>query len=156
MLQSDPRNCEATLLVILAKILTESMASVREGSNKDATHALAFRVMRLTRPALKVEMPLKCDANDLWHGEDDYSAPFLTKGGDPLFSARSELSEPLDACGVSGMMVLPQAFGYVCILPPCCKSSTSSPIRATHVVSYWSCAASKYCCSHSFSHFLLV
>ncbi|CAI5505438.1 unnamed protein product [Closterium sp. Naga37s-1] len=40
-------------------------------SKDPAAHALAFRVMRLCRPALQADLPLRCSAHDLWLGEDD-------------------------------------------------------------------------------------
>ncbi|CAI7861327.1 unnamed protein product, partial [Closterium sp. NIES-53] len=130
-------------------------------SKDPAAHALAFRVMRLCRPALQADLPLRCSAHDLWLGEDDpplaSSAPpppddavstaatglggaglggaggaraSAGDGGsgrglgvvgaataaadsDKYFASRVELRSPLDALGLSGMLVLPQSFGSI-------------------------------------------
>eukprot|EP00271_Cylindrocystis_brebissonii_P015586 TRINITY_DN38520_c0_g1_i1.p1 TRINITY_DN38520_c0_g1~~TRINITY_DN38520_c0_g1_i1.p1 ORF type:complete len:454 (-),score=82.78 TRINITY_DN38520_c0_g1_i1:56-1417(-) len=95
------------------------MSSVREGVTRDGSgHCLAFRVMRLCRPALQVDLPLKYDPEDIWYGEDEEDIPPRDRSSEgsaaeDLFLARAELSQPLDAFGLTGMMVLPQAFGSI-------------------------------------------
>lgn len=92
------------------------MASVREGFAKDASaHSLVFRVMRLCRPALQVDMPLKYDVADIFYGEDHPNPPAAAGGDDGAgaFAARCDLMQPMDAWGLSDMMVLPQAFGSI-------------------------------------------
>eukprot|EP00850_Spirogloea_muscicola_P016306 SM000131S26736 [mRNA] locus=s131:235600:240083:- [translate_table: standard] len=108
------------------------MSSIREGGGGGG-HALAFRVMRLCRPALQVDLPLCCDPRDLCAGEDDdddddgggglgSSSRALAGGaavigggggGGGVFARRYELREPVEALGLGGMLVLPQAFGSI-------------------------------------------
>eukprot|EP00897_Mesotaenium_endlicherianum_P002298 jgi/Mesen1/2096/ME000151S01356 len=92
------------------------MSSIREGSKDGSNHSLAFRVMRLCRPALQVDLPLRCYPHDLALGEDDPSPPPpVPKDQEQFFSTRSDLKEAKDAFGINGTMVLPQAFGYISV-----------------------------------------
>ncbi|GBG58896.1 hypothetical protein CBR_g24248 [Chara braunii] len=84
---------------------------MRDGSS----HSLAFRVMRLCRPSLQVDLPLRCAAGDLRYGEDDDVAERMRSltEMEQTFSGRCEINQPLDACGLTGMLVLPQEFGSI-------------------------------------------
>ncbi|KAI4304354.1 hypothetical protein MLD38_039879 [Melastoma candidum] len=86
-------------------------------------HSLAFRVMRLCRPSLHVDLPLLFDPSDLVHGED---IPLLSPSpspapSDPLLSDSAELDyrsrfllrHPTDSSGLSGLLLLPQSFGAI-------------------------------------------
>lgn len=84
-----------------------------------ALHALQFRVMRLCKPTLDVERPLRFALDDLGHDGDDALPPgvaaSLSEGGAPpeAFERRLDLVHPEHASGVSGMLVLPQSFGNI-------------------------------------------
>ncbi|KAH7306725.1 hypothetical protein KP509_22G026700 [Ceratopteris richardii] len=88
-------------------------------------HSLAFRVMRLCRPAFQVDLPMRVDPVDLITGEDflqhQPSAVQLSSLlSSPAFNAREEgywrrfeLEDPMDGMGISGLLVLPQSFGSI-------------------------------------------
>ncbi|KAJ4982460.1 hypothetical protein NE237_033297 [Protea cynaroides] len=91
-------------------------------------HSLAFRVMRLCRPSFHVDSPLRVDPLDLFTGEDllddpvaAYQLPRLfsqfvnRKAGEPdlTYCNRFELQSPTDALGLSGLLILPLAFGAI-------------------------------------------
>ena len=89
-------------------------------------HSLAFRVMRLCRPAFQVDLPTRVDPIDLMIGEDFLDDPNSSQHLNTIlsshsslvqpgrgFSKRFEIEQPSDAMGLSGLLVLPQAFGYV-------------------------------------------
>lgn len=92
------------------------------------SHSLAFRVMRLCRPSVHVDPPLLLDPADLLIGEDllddpiaAENVPHLIGGGahvadpsnsDPNYRGRFLLHQFSDAMGLSGLLVLPQSFGY--------------------------------------------
>ncbi|CAM6096380.1 unnamed protein product [Calypogeia fissa] len=87
-------------------------------STPSAGHSLAFRVMRLCRPAMHVDIGLRLDPVDLMCGEDDVQkiveAPDVEETQEKTsFWRRSELQEPVDALGLSGLLVLPQTFGSI-------------------------------------------
>eukprot|EP00898_Chlorokybus_atmophyticus_P000318 jgi/Chlat1/1287/Chrsp118S00073 len=77
-----------------------------------AAPAVAFRVMRLCRPALQVDLPLRVDPNDIKNAED-LATPPQKNGEHEMFSARSELHTPGEAFGLTGMLVLPVTFGTI-------------------------------------------
>lgn len=93
------------------------------------SHSLAFRVMRLCRPSLHVETPLKFDPADLLVGEDLFDDPTAadrlpsllsslshssdSSSPDLNFRSRFLLPDPSDATGLSGLLVLPQSFGAI-------------------------------------------
>uniref|UniRef100_A0A2P2KNF7 Trafficking protein particle complex subunit 13 n=1 Tax=Rhizophora mucronata TaxID=61149 RepID=A0A2P2KNF7_RHIMU len=96
------------------------------------THSLAFRVMRLCRPSLHVDTPLRVDPLDLIVGEDIFDDPVaashlpslihghVTKSPadddyspDLSYRSRFLLHRPSDSFGLSGLLVLPQAFGAI-------------------------------------------
>ncbi|XP_044496975.1 trafficking protein particle complex subunit 13-like isoform X2 [Mangifera indica] len=97
-------------------------------SSTPGTHSLAFRVMRLCRPSLHVEPPLLLDPADLFVGEDIFDDPIAasnlpsllssyvdsTKNSSDLsYRSRLLLHDPSDSIGLSGLLVLPQAFGAI-------------------------------------------
>ncbi|KAJ4703446.1 Trafficking protein particle complex subunit 13 [Melia azedarach] len=99
-------------------------------SSTPGTHSLAFRVMRLCRPSLHVDPPLRVDATDLFIGEDIFDDPIAASNLPPLISSqvstntstdssdltyrtRFLLQDPTDSIGLSGLLVLPQAFGAI-------------------------------------------
>jgi len=90
------------------------------------SHSLAFRVMRLCRPSFQIDHPLRCDPFDLMLGEDffddDLQSPTSLSSllaeddqskEQESYWRRFELESPLDAMGLSGLLVLPQAFGAI-------------------------------------------
>ncbi|KAH7545973.1 hypothetical protein FEM48_Zijuj01G0150900 [Ziziphus jujuba var. spinosa] len=91
-------------------------------------HSLAFRVMRLCRPSFHVDpIPLRLDPSDLLVGEDIFDDPIAasqlprllrshhlsnpTADSDLSFRTRFLLRDSTDSMGLSGLLVLPQAFG---------------------------------------------
>ncbi|KAJ4803431.1 Trafficking protein particle complex subunit 13 [Rhynchospora pubera] len=93
-------------------------------------HSLAFRVMRLTRPSMHAdEAVLRLHPNDLFVGEDLISDanPHVpsnlldlassdsssAEGGEFDFRKRLFIDNPTDAMGLSGFLLLPQAFGAI-------------------------------------------
>ncbi|KAL7618243.1 hypothetical protein Lser_V15G04424 [Lactuca serriola] len=98
-------------------------------SSTQSLHSLAFRVMRLCRPTFHIETPLRFDLSDLIVGEDllddPSAAPHIRRllqsqstttdsSTDLTYSNRFLLrDDPSDAMGLSGMLVLPQAFGAI-------------------------------------------
>ncbi|CAM6041022.1 unnamed protein product [Sphagnum compactum] len=82
-------------------------------------HSLAFRVMRLCRPALQVDLGLRFDPADLVQGEDSYEEDHGLLSGldvrerEGVYWKRTELERPIDALGLSGLLVLPQSFGSI-------------------------------------------
>ncbi|XP_057498885.1 uncharacterized protein LOC130783332 isoform X3 [Actinidia eriantha] len=100
------------------------------GSGSQVAHSLAFRVMRLCRPSLHVETPLRFDPCDLIAGEDLFDDPVAAANlprllsnhpfsapkspdSDPTYRSRLLLHDPSDAIGLPGLLVLPQAFGAI-------------------------------------------
>ncbi|CAI0468628.1 unnamed protein product [Linum tenue] len=114
-----------------------------------ATHSLAFRVMRLCRPSLHVDTPLRIDPADLLVGEDIFDDPAAASQLPPLLDSlvpnskdsadlsygnRFLLSHPFDSFGHSGLLVLPQAFGAIYLGETFCSyisinNSSSSEAR---------------------------
>lgn len=89
------------------------MSSPREVFGKETpAHSLSFKVMRLCKPIFSAESPLKLDLNDVWHGEDEHKFVPNIKNTTDIFSSRCDLSVASDMSGLSGLMVLPQSFGY--------------------------------------------
>ncbi|GAV74432.1 DUF974 domain-containing protein, partial [Cephalotus follicularis] len=95
------------------------------GGGGGSQHSLAFRVMRLCRPSFHVDTPLRIDPLDLLLGEDIFDDPIaasrippliaahLTTSSDLTFRTRFLLHDPSDSIGLSGLLVLPQAFGAI-------------------------------------------
>ncbi|KAG7019625.1 Trafficking protein particle complex subunit 13, partial [Cucurbita argyrosperma subsp. argyrosperma] len=91
------------------------------------SHSLAFRVMRLCRPSFQVDSPLRLDPVDLVAGEDIFDDPLAARqlprlleaqlsdesDSDPSYSSRFLLHDSSDAMGLTGLLVLPQAFGAI-------------------------------------------
>jgi len=76
---------------------------------------LSFRVMRLCKPSISVETPLKLDlAHDMF-GPDVYET--ASASGKESFrtphSSRIHLEDTVEASGVSGLLELPQTFGNI-------------------------------------------
>ncbi|XP_042478742.1 trafficking protein particle complex subunit 13 isoform X2 [Macadamia integrifolia] len=97
-------------------------------SSTPGPHSLTFRVMRLCRPSFQVDSPLRVDPLDLFTGEDFFDDPVAAsqlprlcpqsgsgKTGEPdlTYRNRFELHSPTDAMGLSGLLILPQAFGAI-------------------------------------------
>lgn len=102
-------------------------------SSAQTPHSLAFRVMRLCRPSLHVEIPLRFHPCDLLFGEDLFDdsvaadhLPRLLSGcesvtaGDSVsdpsdlsYRSRFLLDQSSDSLGVPGLLVLPQSFGAI-------------------------------------------
>jgi len=102
-------------------------------STAPATQSLAFRVMRLCRPSFHVDTPLLLDPSDLILGEDIFDDPLAATHLPPLidthltnpidssdlsYRSRFLLQNPSDSFGLSGLLVLPQSFGFHSLLPP--------------------------------------
>ncbi|EYU43414.1 hypothetical protein ABFS82_08G144300 [Erythranthe guttata] len=100
------------------------------GAAQQAAHSLAFRVMRLCRPTLHVDIsPLKFDPCDLLFGEDLFDDPIAashlprllssqsnTSTSDPSdlsYRSRFLLQHPTESLGLPGLLVLPQSFGAI-------------------------------------------
>ncbi|KAH9325448.1 hypothetical protein KI387_005626, partial [Taxus chinensis] len=95
------------------------------GIGQGLSHSLAFRVMRLCRPSFQIDHPLTCDPLDLMLSEDFLDNVSATPSSLPAlivedqskekesFWRRFELETPMDAMGLSGLLVLPQAFGAI-------------------------------------------
>ena len=78
-----------------------------------ADDPLAFRVLRLAKPALGVQQPLKFQLDEDMTSDAIRRASHSTASSrfkEP-FANRVELQSALDACGVGGMMVLSKSFG---------------------------------------------
>ncbi|OVA06065.1 Protein of unknown function DUF974 [Macleaya cordata] len=85
--------------------------------------------MRLCRPSFHVESPLLIDPLDLLTGEDLFDDPIASSNLPRLFPShhlstkpndsdlsyrhRFQLQNPSDSMGLSGLLVLPQAFGAI-------------------------------------------
>ncbi|KAK4755019.1 hypothetical protein SAY87_008776 [Trapa incisa] len=98
-------------------------------SSSQTSHSLAFRVMRLCRPTLHVDTPLLVDPSDLLVGEDIYDDPMAAShlprllgslkfqpSGDAAdlgYRNRFLLNDSTDSMGLSGLLLLPQAFGAI-------------------------------------------
>lgn len=98
-------------------------------SSSQTSHSLAFRVMRLCRPSLHVEIPLRFDPCDLLFGEDLFDdaiasdhLPRLLSGfqsvsagdeSDLSYRSRFLLDQSSDSLGLPGLLVLPQSFGAI-------------------------------------------
>ncbi|KAL5537867.1 hypothetical protein UlMin_046212 [Ulmus minor] len=92
-------------------------------------HSLAFRVMRLCRPSFHVDpVPLRLDPADLLVGEDIFDDPIAaaqlprlldshlanpSSDSDLNYRTRFLLRDHSDSIGLSGLLVLPQAFGAI-------------------------------------------
>jgi len=116
-------------------------------STPPATQSLAFRVMRLCRPSFHVDTPLLLDPSDLILGEDIFDDPLAATHLPPLidthltnpidssdlsYRSRFLLQNPSDSFGLSGLLVLPQSFGFHSLLPPpspCLSKISLSPSK---------------------------
>ena len=101
-------------------------------SGAQGSHSLAFRVMRLCRPSFQVDPPLLLDPADLFAGEDILDDPVAASQlprllqaqfsknshSDLSYTSRFLLHDSSDATGLTGLLVLPQAFGFLSISPP--------------------------------------
>ena len=80
-------------------------------------HALAFRVMRLSKPAVAVHpCPMKLDLADMDNATDLATTPSdaaqATQEHHP-FAGRTQLARPSDGMGCQGVLELPQSFGSI-------------------------------------------
>lgn len=87
-------------------------------------HSLAFRVMRLCKPSFHVDPPLRIDPFDLLAGEDFSDDPTSASlfrrhvssadavDSDLSYRNRFLLNHPTDPIGLSGLLLLPQSFGF--------------------------------------------
>ncbi|XP_008225054.1 PREDICTED: trafficking protein particle complex subunit 13 isoform X1 [Prunus mume] len=98
-------------------------------SGQGGPHSLAFRVMRLCKPSFQVDpIPLLLDPSDLIVGEDIFDDPIAaaqlprllhhsqvssSDSSDLSYRSRFLLHHPSDSIGLSGLLVLPQAFGAI-------------------------------------------
>ncbi|KAG6573256.1 Trafficking protein particle complex subunit 13, partial [Cucurbita argyrosperma subsp. sororia] len=96
-------------------------------SGAQGSHSLAFRVMRLCRPSFQVDPPLLLDPADLFAGEDILDDPVAASQlprllqaqfsknshSDLSYTSRFLLHDSSDATGLTGLLVLPQAFGAI-------------------------------------------
>ena len=80
-------------------------------SRPSGAPALQFRVMRLPRPMLEIESPLRFAPEDLLG--TCVPADSLPRPSSDAFERRLDMFAAEDASGVSGMLVLPQSFGVV-------------------------------------------
>ncbi|GMN50833.1 hypothetical protein TIFTF001_019988 [Ficus carica] len=95
------------------------------GGGGSGSHSLAFRVMRLCRPSFHVDpVPLRVDPTDLLVGEDIFDDPLAASNlprllhsspdsADLSYRSRFLLHDSSDSLGLSGLLVLPQAFGAI-------------------------------------------
>lgn len=74
--------------------------------------------MRLCKPSLSVETPMRFALDDLGHPAEEDTVPAavaasLAPGGGPpqTFEKRLDLLNAEHASGITGMLVLPQSFG---------------------------------------------
>lgn len=108
----------------------QSLLTDRAGemNSTPGSHSLAFRVMRLCRPSFHVDHPLRVDPADLLVGEDIFDDPVAASelprlidshvvkpndASDLSYRSRFLLRDPSDPMGLSGLLVLPQAFGAI-------------------------------------------
>lgn len=79
-----------------------------------AEDALTFRILRLSKPALGVQRPLKFQLDEDMTSDAVRRTTHSTassRGYKEPFADRAELQTAIDACGVSGLMVLSKSFG---------------------------------------------
>ena len=78
-------------------------------------HSLGFRVMRLCRPSLLSEAPLRFDlAQDMASGwSDQAEASSLPDQASAPFAQRVQLQQPVGHWGSEGLLELPQSFGMI-------------------------------------------
>lgn len=91
------------------------MSTHTPASHGDPVQQLGFRVMRLCKPSLHVDAPLRLNL-----GEDMEADGGRVAGVDEAealacapFASRVQLGDSLDAAGLTGMMELPQSFGTI-------------------------------------------
>ena len=79
-----------------------------------AEDALAFRVLRLAKPTLDLAAPLKFDLSEDTVADgtrvDSHHAASTSTAQGP-FADRVQMHSALDACGVSGRLMLSKSFG---------------------------------------------
>ncbi len=78
-----------------------------------AEDALAFRILRLAKPALSVQQPLKFQLDEDMTSDTIRRASHSSASSrfkEP-FADRTELQSAIDSCGVGGLMVLSKSFG---------------------------------------------
>ena len=79
-----------------------------------ADDALAFRILRLAKPSIGVAQPLKFVLEEDAVSDNIRQASnstASTSGGKGAFADRVQLHTALDACGLTGSLVLSKSFG---------------------------------------------
>ena len=78
-------------------------------------HSLGFRVMRLCRPSVLSDAPLRFDLDqDLASGWPDPSeASALPEDASTPFAQRIQIQQPVGHWGSEGLLELPQSFGMI-------------------------------------------
>lgn len=92
-------------------------------NEQPSVHALAFRVMRLSKPSLHVQAaPLKVDLTHDMRGDDSassvtshtHSGEGVGEGPGPVpYAERVRLGEPVQLMGLNSLLELPQSFGTI-------------------------------------------
>ena len=79
-----------------------------------AEDALAFRVLRLAKPTLDISRPLKLvldeDTASDYAKLNNHNEP-STSENQEVFAGRVQMQSAVDACGVSGRLMLSKSFG---------------------------------------------
>ena len=97
-----------------------------------AEDALAFRILRLAKPALGVQQPLKFQMDDDMTSDSVRRATHSnasTRGYKEAFADRTELQTAIDACGVTGLMVLSKSFGDAYLGEVICCSLSAGELQ---------------------------
>lgn len=90
-----------------------------------AEDALAFRILRLAKPALGVQSPLKFQLDEDMTSDSIRRTTYSTassRGYKEPFADRAQLQTAIDACGVNGLMVLSKSFGDAYLGEVICRS----------------------------------
>ena len=101
---------------------SERVRTMSGGGGSGGPHSLAFRVMRLCRPSFHSDpAPLRLHLSDLLSAEDhpsaaDDSPADPSADSDLTYRSRFLLRDSTDSIGLSGLLVLPQAFGSIALL----------------------------------------
>lgn len=105
-----------------------------------AEDALAFRILRLAKPALGVQSPLKFQLDEDMTSDSIRRTTYSTassRGYKEPFADRAQLQTAIDACGVNGLMVLSKSFGDAYL----------GEVIAAHLGTAWAPCGSQAHCS---------